>query len=279
MSSATQQLAGSYPEESVMAENRPLLSVQGLSKFYGDRAGCLDVSFDLWPGEIIGIVGESGSGKSTLLNCIAGRISPTAGRVLYRSARNASGEECDVHSSPEPLRRMLMRTEWGFVHQNPRDGLRRNVSAGANIGERLMGIGMRHYGNVRAKALRWLDRVEIDAVRIDDLPATFSGGMQQRLQIARNLVSAPRLVFMDEPTGGLDVSVQAKLLDLLRKLTAEMGLAVVLVTHDLAVARLLAHRLMVMRQGRVVESGLTDQVLDDPHHPYTQLLVSSILQG
>ncbi|HBY1574275.1 TPA: oligopeptide/dipeptide transporter family protein [Klebsiella pneumoniae] len=103
--------------------------------------------------------------------------------------------------------------------------------------------------------------------------------MQQRLQIARNLVTQPKLVFMDEPTGGLDVSVQARLLDLLRGLAVELNLAVVLVTHDLGVARLLANRLLVMKQGQVVESGLTDRVLDDPHHPYTQLLVSSVLQN
>jgi ABC-type phosphonate transport system ATPase subunit len=102
--------------------------------------------------------------------------------------------------------------------------------------------------------------------------------MTQRLQIARNLVTKPRLVFMDEPTSGLDVSVQARLLDLLRQLTRQMHLAVVIVTHDLAVARLLAHRMMVMQRGVVVEAGLTDQVLDDPQHPYTQLLVSSVLQ-
>jgi putative phosphonate transport system ATP-binding protein len=123
-----------------------------------------------------------------------------------------------------------------------------------------------------------LSQVEIDPARIDDLPRTFSGGMQQRLQIARNLVSGPRLVFMDEPTGGLDVSVQARLLDLMRGLVRELDLAVVIVTHDLAVARLLADRLMVMRRSRVVESGLTDQILDDPQHPYSQLLVSSVLQ-
>jgi putative phosphonate transport system ATP-binding protein len=110
------------------------------------------------------------------------------------------------------------------------------------------------------------------------MPETFSGGMQQRLQIARNLVTRPRLVFMDEPTGGLDVSVQARLLDLLRTLVADLGLSAIVVTHDLAVTRLLAHRLLVMRRGEVVESGLTDQVLDDPQHPYTQLLVSSVLQ-
>ncbi|PZP86392.1 MAG: phosphonate C-P lyase system protein PhnK, partial [Ectopseudomonas oleovorans] len=147
-----------------------------------------------------------------------------------------------------------------------------------NIGERLMAQGVRHYGELRAAGLDWLSQVEIDPARIDDLPRTFSGGMQQRLQIARNLVSAPRLVFMDEPTGGLDVSVQARLLDLLRGLVRELDLAVVIVTHDLAVARLLADRLMVMRRSKVVEAGLTDQILDDPQHPYSQLLVSSVLQ-
>jgi len=113
----------------------------------------------------------------------------------------------------------------------------------------------------------------------DHYPKQLSGGMQQRLQIARNLVTHPKLVFMDEPTGGLDVSVQARLLDLLRGLVVELNLAVVIVTHDLGVARLLADRLLVMKQGQVVESGLTDRVLDDPHHPYTQLLVSSVLQN
>ncbi|MDN5682155.1 MAG: ATP-binding cassette domain-containing protein, partial [Ewingella sp.] len=131
--------------------------------------------------------------------------------------------------------------------------------------------------DIRKQAAKWLEDVEIPVSRLDDMPTTFSGGMQQRLQIARNLVTHPRLVFMDEPTGGLDVSVQARLLDLLRTLVVEMQLAVVIVTHDLGVARLLANRLLVMKQGQVVESGLTDRVLDDPHHPYTQLLVSSVL--
>jgi putative phosphonate transport system ATP-binding protein len=152
-----------------------------------------------------------------------------------------------------------------------------SVTAGANVGERLMAIGARHYGQIRKQALDWLESVEIGPDRVDDLPGAFSGGMQQRLQIARNLVTRPRLVLMDEPTGGLDVSVQARLLDLLRGLVADLGLSAVVVTHDLAVARLLAHRLLVMRGGQVVESGLTDQVLDDPQHEYTQLLVSSVL--
>jgi putative phosphonate transport system ATP-binding protein len=156
-------------------------------------------------------------------------------------------------------------------------GLRMGVSAGANVGERLMAVGERHYARIRGTASEWLERVEIGRERIDDAPRTYSGGMRQRLQIARNLVTNPRLVFMDEPTGGLDVSVQARLLDLVSRLVTELGLAVVIVTHDLGVARLLSHRMMVMKGGRVIETGLTDQVLDDPREPYTQLLVSSIL--
>jgi len=251
----------------------PLLSVANVSRFYGERIGCADVSFDLWPGEVLGIVGESGSGKSTLLRCLAGIDKPDEGQVLFRGGI----EPLDIYSVAEQERRRLMRTAWGIVHQNPRDGLRMDVSAGGNVGERLMDNGARHYGKIRETALDWLQRVEIAAGRIDDRPRQFSGGMQQRLQIARVLVSEPKLVFMDEPTGGLDVSVQARLLDLLRVLVRDLGLAAIIVTHDLAVARLLTDRLMVMKDGRVVEQGLTDQVLDDPQHAYTQLLTSAVL--
>lgn len=253
----------------------PLLSVRDLTLLYGPEKGCQGVSFDLYPGEVLGIVGESGSGKSTLLSVLSGRSAPDRGAITYR---DKEGGQVDLYRASEAYRRTLLRTEWGFVEQNPRDGLRMSVSAGANIGERLMAQGVRHYGQLRQAGLEWLAHVEIDAQRIDDLPRTFSGGMQQRLQIARNLVSRPRLIFMDEPTGGLDVSVQAHLLDLLRGLVRELQLAVVIVTHDLAVARLLADRLMVMRRSRVVEAGLTDQILDDPQHAYSQLLVSSVLQ-
>ncbi|WP_322011464.1 phosphonate C-P lyase system protein PhnK [Paraburkholderia sp. J12] len=252
----------------------PLLSARRLTKQYGGRNGCRDVSFDLYPGEVLCIVGESGSGKTTLLNTLALRTEADSGELGYR---NANSEALDLRTLSEPRRRLLARTEWGFVQQNPRDGLRAGVSAGANIGEPLMAVGARHYGRIRHTAQQWMQRVELDAERIDELPSAFSGGMQQRLQIARNLVTGPRLVFMDEPTAGLDVSVQARLLDLLRTLTTNLHLSVLIVTHDIGVARLLAHRLMVMQGGTVVESGLTDQVLDDPQHPYTQTLVASVL--
>ncbi|MEI5998405.1 phosphonate C-P lyase system protein PhnK [Paraburkholderia bengalensis] len=255
----------------------PLLSARALTKQYGSRNGCRNASFDLYPGEVLCIVGESGSGKSTLLNTLALRTPADSGTLHYASAHGGIDDRLDLLSLSEPRKRLLMRTEWGFVQQNPRDGLRTSVSAGANIGEPLMAVGARHYGKIREVATQWMSRVELDATRIDELPSAFSGGMQQRLQIARNLVTGPRLVFMDEPTAGLDVSVQARLLDLLRTLTSTLHLSVLIVTHDIGVARLLAHRLMVMQGGEVVEAGLTDQVLDDPQHPYTQTLVSSVL--
>jgi putative phosphonate transport system ATP-binding protein len=253
-----------------------LLSARGLVLSFGDIPALADVDADLWPGEMLAVVGESGSGKTTLLNVLSGRLAPQRGVVRYS---DRAGRPHVVHAMPSPALRRLHRSEWGFVEQNPREALRMGISAGGNIGERLMAQGARHYGQIRAKALEWLAQVEIDTARIDDLPRTFSGGMLQRLQVARVLVTHPRLVFMDEPTGGLDVSVQARLLDLIRTLVARFGIAAVLVTHDIAVARLLAQRIMVMQRGRVVEAGLTDQVLDDPRHPYTQLLVSSVLQA
>jgi putative phosphonate transport system ATP-binding protein len=253
---------------------QPLLKVDGLGRQFDGLWAVQDASFALYPGEVLAIVGESGSGKSTLLSCLAGRQAPSAGRVSYRTRE---GGWVDVHRVDESERRRLARTEWGHVEQNPADGLRMAVSAGANIGERLMGQGHRHYGQLRERAAQWMSRVELDPARMDDLPRTFSGGMRQRLQIARNLVTHPRLVLMDEPTSGLDVSVQARLLDLIRLLVSRLHLSAIIVTHDLGVARLLAHRTMVMRQGRIVEHGLTDRVLDDPQHAYTQLLVSSVV--
>jgi putative phosphonate transport system ATP-binding protein len=257
-----------------MIGEAPLLSAHRLSKRFGARRACAEVSLDIHEGEVLAVVGESGSGKTTLLRLLSMQLEATSGDVLYRMR---DGETRNLAALGEAERRFLFRTDWGYVHQDATLGLRMGVSAGANVGERMMAVGARHYGRIREAASGWLARVEIDPDRIDDTPRTYSGGMRQRLQIARNLVTSPRLVFMDEPTGGLDVSVQARLLDLLRGLTSELRLAAIVVTHDLAVARLLSHRIVVMKDGRVIETGLTDQVLDDPREPYTQLLVSSIL--
>jgi putative phosphonate transport system ATP-binding protein len=246
-----------------------LLEARGLHKTYGRVKALDDVSLQLRRHEILAIVGESGSGKTTLLNVLGGRIAPDEGEVVYDGAPLAALGELGL--------RKLQRARWGFIQQDPRAALRLDISAGGNIGERLMAAGARHYGDIRETARHWLEAVEIDPARLDDMPKFFSGGMLQRLQIAATLVTEPELVFMDEPTGGLDVSVQARILDLIGSLVRRLGLAVVIVTHDIGVARLLADRLIVMRHGRIVETGLTDQVLDDPHHEYTQLLVSSVL--
>ena len=222
-----------------------LLAARGLDLHFGAIPALDGVSLDLWPGEVLAIVGESGSGKSTLLNVLSGRMTPDAGTVWVR---DTAGAVQDLHAMPAPALRALHRSDWGFVQQDARAALRMRVSAGGNVGERLMAAGNRHYGSIREAAIDWLCQVEIDPARVDDMPGTFSGGMLQRLQIARTLVG-------------------------------RLGIAVVLVTHDIAVARLLAGRIVVMQRGRAVETGLTDQVLDDPRHPYTQLLVSSVLHA
>ncbi|TBX99053.1 phosphonate C-P lyase system protein PhnK [Rhizobium laguerreae] len=254
-----------------------LLQVRNVSKvFHGVTRACDDVSLHLKAGEVLGIVGESGSGKSTLLKCLGGMVKPDAGTIGFSMLGDR--KRLDIWRLSESERFSALRTSLGFIHQNPRDGLRLDITAGGNIAEPLMSKGVDHYGELRDVALEWLERVEIDPRRVDDLAGTFSGGMQQRLQIARNLVLRPKCLLMDEPTGGLDVSVQARLLDLLRNIVWDLRIAVIIVTHDLAVARMLADRLIVMRHGRIIETGLTDQILDDPQQPYSQLLVSSALR-
>ncbi|MEL6198135.1 MAG: ATP-binding cassette domain-containing protein, partial [Pseudomonadota bacterium] len=126
------------PPDPAEGDDAPLLRVRGLSKSYGARLGCADVALETWPGEVLGVVGESGSGKTTLLRCLAGELTPERGEALYR---DATGAVRDALAMPEPERRRLMRTDWALVHQNPRDGLRLGVSAGANVGERLMAVG------------------------------------------------------------------------------------------------------------------------------------------
>ena len=132
-----------------MTADTPLLRVSAVSKSYGQRIGCQDVSFELWPGEVLAVVGESGSGKTTLLNCISTRLLPTSGTVSYRMR---GGDWRELYRMSEAERRFLMRTDWGFVHQNPADGLRMTVSAGANVGERLMALAWWDWSHERLRA-------------------------------------------------------------------------------------------------------------------------------
>lgn len=235
----------------------------------GSVFGCREVSLDLDRGEVLGIVGESGSGKSTVLSCLNLDGPPTAGRILLDGA--------DIARAEGSRRRHLRAADLGIVYQTPQQGLDLALSAGANAAGRLLALDWRSYEDVRSRALAHHVSVELPAARIDDPARAFSGGMRQRVQLARALISTPKLLLLDEPTSGLDVSVQARILDLIRRIRRETELAMVIVSHDLAVIRMLAERVIVMRGGRVVETGLTDQVLGDPQRPYTQLLVSSQL--
>jgi len=253
----------------------PLLAVRELAVTYPNGiVGCTGVSFDVHPGEIVGVVGESGSGKSSLLNAIALAVSPSHGSAVFQS--RCRGPQALFALNAQD-RRWLRHREIGLVHQNPRTALNFDLSAGANVAEALLMAEWRHYGRIRSRVAELFARVELDLGRMDDLPSRFSGGMQQRVQLAKALANGPTLLLLDEPTGGLDVSIQARLLDLIRELSRDLGTAMLLVSHDLEVVRLLARRTLVMQQGRVVEIGLTDQILEDPQESYSQLLVHSML--
>jgi putative phosphonate transport system ATP-binding protein len=164
-----------------------------------------------------------------------------------------------------------------MIYQNPRLGLNYQFSAGGNIAEKVIMSGTKKYEEIRQRALYFLEKTEIPVERIDDYPDKFSGGQQQRIQISKALSSNPKILLLDEPTTGLDLSVQAKILDLIKELQKEIGFAMVIVSHDLGVIKHLTDISIVMKNGEVVEYGLTDQILEDPQHPYTQTLVSSIL--
>ncbi|MEW2507242.1 alpha-D-ribose 1-methylphosphonate 5-phosphate C-P-lyase PhnJ [Amycolatopsis sp. NPDC047767] len=231
-----------------------------------------DVSFDVAPGEALGVIGESGSGKSTVLACVIGDERATAGEVRLATV---DGGRTDLLTLPDAQRRGLRVDSMAVVHQNPADGLDLRVSAGGNIAERLTAAGWRGYHDIRRRAAELLDRVEVPLSRMDDPVGTFSGGMRQRVQIAKALATEPPVVLLDEPTTGLDASVAAGVLDLLRGLLSERDIAAVVVSHDFSVIDALTDRTIVMQLGRVVERGLTDQLFHDPHHPYTQRLVAA----
>jgi putative phosphonate transport system ATP-binding protein len=276
------------------ADDAPVLLAGGISKRFGpgcpaclgaekelERNYChacgtvhaLDgVALEVHPGETLGIVGESGSGKTTLMNCLYFDDLPDSGTMSLSAW--AGG---DLFRASQQARREARNRLLGKVYQNPTQGLRMKFSAIANVAEKMIASGDRNVGRMEARAVELLSRVSIPGFRMKDAPETFSGGMQQRVQIAKALSNNPPLLLLDEVTTGLDLSVQAKVLDLIRQIKRESGVSMLLVSHDLGVVRLLADRTMVMLNGRVVESGLTDQVLEDPQHPYTQELVHSLL--
>lgn len=232
-----------------------------------------NTSLELYEGEILGIIGESGSGKSTLLKMMVFDEQPSYGEMVYHE----EGKAVSLSSLNAAQKRHLRNVNYGIVYQNPHLGLNFRVSAGGNIAERLLMKGSLDYGMIRERATHLLSRAEVAVQRMDELPSNFSGGMQQRVQIAKALAINPKVLFLDEVTTGLDLSVQASILDLILELQQSLQISMIVVTHDLGVVRLLAGRTLVMKQGRVIESGLTDQILEDPQHAYTQQLVASSL--
>lgn len=251
----------------------PLLAMTGVHRRFGAVMALEDVAATVWPGEVLGIVGESGSGKSTLLRMMNLEDTPDAGD--YRLALpDAPGNLFDLDRF---ARRQLCARRIGIVYQNPHLGLLMGHSSSGNVAERLLVAGERSFAALRHKARAALEASEFPLARMDDPPRQLSGGMQQRVQLAKAIALEPALLLLDEPTTGLDVSVQALVLDTLKRLQRDRSITMVIVSHDLGVIRTMADRVMVMRRGRVVEQGLVDQVFQDPQHPYTQELVHAKL--
>jgi putative phosphonate transport system ATP-binding protein len=275
---------------------RPILSASDIVKIYGGTCGrCLEatgpdagsnicphcgaivalggVSLTMYEGEILGIMGESGSGKSTLLRMLYSSERPDQGTATYR----LDGQTLSLFDLDPARARQLRDRQFGFVHQNPRMGLNFTITAGGNIAERVVAHGRRHFEFIRARATELLRRTDFPILRMDETPGGFSGGMQQRVQIAKALATKPPVLFLDEVTSGLDLSVQAKIFDLILELHEQLRLSILVVTHDIGVVKLLASQAVIMRHGRIVEAGLTDQILEDPQHVYTQELISAAL--
>ncbi|KWX68436.1 ATP-binding cassette domain-containing protein [Mycobacterium sp. NAZ190054] len=271
----------------------PVVSVRGVSHRFGPGCGrCVeqtgeeagtnrcrdcgtvvavhDASFEVGPHEVVGVVGESGSGKTTLLRCLHLDLVPDTGSMVV----DGHGD-LFRHAGPASE---LKRSAVVMVHQNAlAAGLYPRLAASSNVAERLLGGGARRFTDIHTRAGELLGELGLRPERHHDPLMTFSGGMQQRVQLARALVDPPHLLLLDEPTTGLDPSVQADLLGAVARVADTLGSATVVVSHDLAAVRILASRVLVLHHGRIVEQGITEQVLEDPQHPYTQLLVSSRL--
>lgn len=257
-------------DEAVIASTGPEVG-SSKSALNGAVVAAWDVSFEVAAGEALGLVGESGSGKTTVLRCLAGDVTPSRGVARLRTAE---GDMSMFELEPSARRRLRIDT-LAVVYQDPAEGLKLNISAGGNIAEPLTAAGWRNFGNIRNRASELLTRTEVPINRMDDLVRGFSGGMKQRVQIAKALANSPSVVLFDEPTTGLDASVAAGVLDLIRSLLEEHRIAAIVVSHDFSVIEMLTSRCLVMQHGRVVENALTDQLLEDPHHPYTQRLVAA----
>ncbi|OZI65332.1 ABC transporter ATP-binding protein [Bordetella genomosp. 1] len=261
-----------------------VLSVQGLQTWFHSRDGVAKsvdgVTFDLARGETLAIVGESGSGKSVTSLSIMGLLPKPAGRIEGGSIRfrDRRGEEHDLARASTKTLQRIRGAEIAMIFQEPMTSLNPLYTVGDQIAEAVM----LHEGLSRsaafARAQEMLERVEIPAAarRVHEYPHQMSGGMRQRVMIALALACNPSVLIADEPTTALDVTVQAQILDLLRRLQAETGMSILFVTHNLGVVAEIAHRVAVMYAGRVVEDAEVHALFDRPSHPYTRGLLSCI---
>jgi phosphonate C-P lyase system protein PhnK len=247
--------------------------VRDLSVAFGRNTVVEGVSFDLAPGEILGVVGESGSGKSVTALSIM-RLIPAPGRVTGRI--DFAGQ--DLMALPEARMREIRGRDIAMIFQEPMTSLNPVFTCGDQVMEALVHHRGLDRAGARAEALKLLKLVEIPSAerRLDDYPHQLSGGMRQRVMIAMALACRPKLLLADEPTTALDATIQAQILDLLRGLQRELGMAVILITHDLGVVSEVAHRVLVMYAGRVVETSPAAEVFARPLHPYTEGLLASI---
>ncbi|MGI9332245.1 MAG: ABC transporter ATP-binding protein [Gammaproteobacteria bacterium] len=250
-----------------------LLSVGGLVKHFSlDRQRSVhavnEVSFDIARGETLALVGESGSGKTTTGRCILRLIEPTAGKIVF------DGEDL-VGLDQRALRALRPRVQ--MVFQEPYDSLSPRMRVGAIVEEPLKLAGGTKARERRARVIEILELVRLGAGAFERYPHQFSGGQQQRIGIARALVTRPDLVVLDEPTSALDVSVRAEILDLLCDLQDRLGLSYLFISHDLTAVRRVCHRVAIMYLGKIVETGATEQIFEHPLHPYSRALLSSVL--
>ena len=265
-------------QPSLEGAGAPLLAVTNLRVEFPTRHGTLvavhDISFDIAPGEVLGVVGESGAGKSLTGAAIIGLLDPP-GRIAGGEIR-LSGRRID--NLPESAMRVIRGREIGAVFQDPLTSLNPLYTIGRQLIETIRTHLDLDEAAARKRAIGLLDEVGIPAAarRIDQYPHHFSGGMRQRVVIALALAANPKLIVADEPTTALDVSIQAQIIQLLKRLCRDHGTAVMLVTHDMGVIAETADRVAVMYAGRIVEIGPVADVIHRPQHPYTVGLMGSI---
>ena len=264
-----------------------LLDIRGLHIRFGAAEAVRGISLQLAEGEVLGLVGESGSGKSATALAILGLLGPSAqvaGQILWRSAEvsgsNASNiADTDLLKLRESALRQLRGREIAMIFQEPMTALNPVMSIGRQVAESAKAHSPSWTGReAKRKAIAALEAVAIPeaARRYGDYPHQFSGGQRQRILIAMALINRPRLLIADEPTTALDVTVQAQVLELLRDLQQQHGLAMLFISHDLAVVGQMASRVAVMRSGQIVETGPCGQLLTNPEQPYTRSLLAAV---